>query len=57
MWEINKEEILDTLSNIYLSIGNGRCKHDDLKEIQNKINEITNVINEKLNKEEMTWGN
>ena len=54
MWEINKEEILNTLGDIYLTIGNGKCNHDDLKEIQNQLNKISTVISEKLNKEEMT---
>ena len=54
MWEINKEEMLNTLGDIYLTIGNGKCKHDDLKEIQNQLNKISTVISEKLNKEEMT---
>lgn len=55
MWEINKEDILNALEDIYLTIGNGKCKHDDLKEIQNQLNKISTVVSQKLNKDEMTW--
>ncbi|MCT8975204.1 hypothetical protein N4T77_01185 [Clostridium sp. CX1] len=46
--EINKEEILKSLEYIYLSICTDSCKKDDLEEIKATVEELTYIVNKKL---------